>query len=338
MSVKGLTWEEGNGQNKESLQQFEQKIDPDLNLGCVIGQKEIVSRLRDLAAQIRASPIYEAWGCKPPRGLIFNGPPGTGKSFTAKCLANEIDGIFIELRYQDIASHYVDKSIELLKKIRRFIDREALTNSIIVFMDEIDAFIPSRALHDIHEMDRKRVNFFLTWMSGSLHESQRLTFIGATNRIDIIDPAALRAGRFTEHFEFKPLLPREVIECLEMHFGLIEKKIGRCLHEFEDKEKLLKDLSSMSGADVEQLVQIVLYNQAKKYHEALKPLVDKMKMDNPELKEKEILFTLVRDSKTVLTLKESLPSLIGQEEILDAVRDYSSKRTSEKTSRQIGFK
>src|SRR3990167_3093114 len=141
------------------------KLDGDLDLSCLGGQEEAKRVLLDLVEQLRYSSVFKYWDSPPPRGILLTGAPGVGKSHAVRCLASEVNCYLLEIRYEDVASKYIDHPIELLRSIKESVSKVTTTGKkVIIFLDEADSFMPSRDSFTQHMADRKKTNFFLTWM------------------------------------------------------------------------------------------------------------------------------------------------------------------------------
>lgn len=253
----------------------------------------------------------------------------THNTFTARCFASEVEATLFELRYQDFASHYVDHPIEFLNQIRLAVEFQASKSHALVFIDEIDAVLPSRTLYDIHEADRKRVNFFLTWMDGGMKEKSNVTFIGTTNRVEIMDPAALRPGRFSEKMEFKKLSKEDVCKCLHVHMKR-KQKDAENTHLFKevDDKVLIESLECLTGADVEQIIEVALLDKAKQHQANLKEDFGTFSAANPELGPNSVLEILTVGEKA------KIPTPIGTEDLVKAIEIHKKNQiqiTEEKT-------
>jgi len=153
-------------------------------------------------------------GIEPPKGVLLHGPPGTGKTMLAKAVANESAAHFISVSGPEIFDKFYGESEKNIKKI--FDDAEKNAPSII-FFDEIDAIAPSRE-SNIHsgEVERRVVSQLLTMMDG-LKSRGKVVVIGATNRVNSIDAALRRPGRFDREVEIN--VPNKVgrLEILKIH-------------------------------------------------------------------------------------------------------------------------
>lgn len=183
--------------------QFPWRSPPDVTLGDVGGLSEIKDELRRLVVRPLGpkSQAYQRFDIGVPN-LLFEGPPGTGKTYTARGLAGELGYPFIVATPARIQSKWVNESGDQIQRLFR----EAAHlgdeyGQAVIFMDEIDAIIPERGGSGQHQEDTKVVAELLSYLERST-EHQTLV-VGATNRRDQLDPAAVRAGRFDREFTFR---------------------------------------------------------------------------------------------------------------------------------------
>src|SRR5205807_10119967 len=130
-----------------------------------------------------------------PRGLIFWGPPGTGKTFFAKAMAASIGAAVTVVSGPELKSKWVGESEEGLRQI--FHKARQSAPAIIVF-DEIDSFATARGTYTGSGVEHSMVNQLLTEMDG-FHKEEMVFVIGTTNFVESLDPALLRPGRFEFH-------------------------------------------------------------------------------------------------------------------------------------------
>jgi transitional endoplasmic reticulum ATPase len=156
------------------------------------GLTEEVKKIREMVElPLKHPEIFDKLGIEPPKGVLLHGPPGTGKTLLAKAVANESEANFILLNGPEIMSKFYGESEKRIRDI--FEDAEKSAPSII-FIDEIDAIAPKR--EEVQgEVERRVVSQLLTMMDG-LKSRGRVVVIGATNRVNSIDPALRRPGRF----------------------------------------------------------------------------------------------------------------------------------------------
>src|SRR4029079_12117514 len=146
----------------------------------------------------------------PPRGIILYGPPGSGKTHLARAVANEVEARFYYINGPDIIGTYAG---ETEGNLRRIFGEAAHHAPSIVFIDELDALAPKRGETGAHS-DIRAVTQLLSLMDG-LTRVDSVIVIGTTNRVDAVDPAFRRPGRFDrEIFIGPPYAPgrREILE------------------------------------------------------------------------------------------------------------------------------
>ncbi len=188
---------------------------PDVRWADVGGLADV----RQMLAEAVLWPInyperYEAAGIKPPKGLLLVGPPGVGKTLIAKAAANESGVNVISVKGPALMSKFIGESEQ---GVRELFAKARQAAPCIIFLDEVDALIPARGESgtDSHVAERV-LSQFLAEMDG-LEELKGVFVLGATNRVDLIDPAMLRPGRFDDviHIPLPSQSARE--EILKIH-------------------------------------------------------------------------------------------------------------------------
>jgi len=156
-----------------------------------------LTRVREMIElPLKHPELFERLGIEPPKGVMLFGPPGTGKTLIAKAVANESGANFFSIQGPEIMSKYYGESEKQLRK--KFEEAEKAAPSII-FIDEIDSIAPKR--EDVQgEVERRVVAQLLTLMDG-LSKRGKVIVIAATNRVDAVDPALRRPGRFDREIE-----------------------------------------------------------------------------------------------------------------------------------------
>jgi transitional endoplasmic reticulum ATPase len=153
---------------------------------------------------LRYASLFAQAGVRPPKGILLSGPPGCGKTLLAKAIANESQVNFISVKGPALLSKYVGESERQVRDVFRKARQAA---PCIIFFDELDALMPARggAASDTPVTDRV-LSQFLAELDG-IEELKGVLVLGATNRLDRLDPALLRPGRFDEVVEIP--LPQE---------------------------------------------------------------------------------------------------------------------------------
>jgi transitional endoplasmic reticulum ATPase len=203
--------------------------------------------------------IFEILGIKPPKGVLFYGTPGSGKTLIAKAVANEVDAHFITLSGPEIMSKFYGDSEKALRD--KFHDAEEHSPSII-FIDEIDSIAPKR--EEVHgEVERRVVAQLLTLMDGLTGRGQVIV-IAATNLLNSIDPALRRGGRFDREIEIGIPDKKGRLEIFQVHTRGVPL----------DKDINLDDLAETTfgfvGADIALLVKEAAMNAIRN----IIPLID----------------------------------------------------------------
>lgn len=141
--------------------------------------------------------LFEKAHTTPARGIILYGPPGTGKTLLAKAVASESGVNFISIKGSELLSKWIGESE---KGVREIFRKARMASPCIVFVDEIDSLVPRRGMEGASAVTDRVISQFLTEMDG-IEELKGIVVLAATNRLDLIDPALLRAGRFDFHVE-----------------------------------------------------------------------------------------------------------------------------------------
>jgi transitional endoplasmic reticulum ATPase len=179
------------------LRGYERLGASDITYEDIGGLKEEIQRVREMIElPLRYPEIFQKMGIDPPKGVILYGPPGTGKTLIAKAVANEAGASFFSIAGPEIMSKYYGESEKQLREIFERAKEEAPS---IIFIDELDSIAPKRD-EVSGEVEHRVVAQLLALMDG-LEERGQVIVIGATNRINAIDPALRRPGRFDREIE-----------------------------------------------------------------------------------------------------------------------------------------
>jgi len=172
---------------------------PNVNWDDVGGLDELKEELREAVEwPIKHKEAFEYVNVEAPKGILLHGPPGTGKTMIAKALATMTDSNFISIKGPELLSKWVGESEKGVREIFRKARQAA---PCIIFLDEVDALVPRRGSGDSSShVTENVVSQILTEIDG-LEELHNVLIIGATNRLDIVDEALLRPGRFDRIIE-----------------------------------------------------------------------------------------------------------------------------------------
>ena len=166
------------------------------------GLEEEIARVQEMVAMPLSRPeLFTRLGVQPPRGVLFTGPPGSGKTLLARAVAARTSAAFFQINGPEIVSkHYGDSEAAL----RQVFDAAARKAPAIIFIDEIDAVAPRReALSGEKQVERRVVAQLLTLLDG-MADRGRIVVMAATNLPDSIDPALRRPGRLEREITFRP--------------------------------------------------------------------------------------------------------------------------------------
>ena len=171
-----------------------EKDKPDISFRDVAGLEEIKEELQETIDFINNSSKYIKMGAHIPKGILFYGPPGTGKTLLAKAVAGETNSTFLYASGSEFVEKYVGVGA---KRVRTLFEKAKKEAPSIIFIDEIDAIGSKRNLESNNEKDQT-LNQLLVEMDG-FNTNETVVVIGATNRLDLLDEALLRPGRFDRH-------------------------------------------------------------------------------------------------------------------------------------------
>jgi transitional endoplasmic reticulum ATPase len=209
------------------------------DIGGLDGELEQVREMIELP--LSEPELFGKLGIDPPSGVLLYGPPGTGKTLIAKAVANEVDAHFEVIDGPEIVSKYKGESEERLREV---FDRAVENQPAVVFIDEIDSIAGTR--DEDADMETRVVAQLLTLMDG-LESRGQLIVVGATNRIDAIDPALRRGGRFDREIEIGAPDEAGRREILDVHTR------GMPVPEDVNMDELAARTHGFVGADIHSL-------------------------------------------------------------------------------------
>ena len=219
---------------------------PKVNWKDIGGLDEIKERLTEAVIwPIKYRELFEATQTKAPKGILLYGPPGNGKTLLAKAIANESGVNFISIKGAELLSKYVGESEHAVREVFKKAKQVA---PCIVFFDEIDAIAPCRAGGDNTHVSERVVSQLLIEMDG-VEELRGILVLAATNRIDMVDPALLRAGRFDLSLKIPYPDEEALFEILRIHTR------GKPLARDVNLREIAGSIKGLSGADIELLCQ-----------------------------------------------------------------------------------
>ncbi|MCS7108333.1 MAG: CDC48 family AAA ATPase [Sulfolobales archaeon] len=217
--------------------------------------EDVKDRIREIVEiPMRHPELFKHLGIEPPKGVLLYGPPGVGKTLLAKALANEIGAYFIVINGPEIMSKFYGESEARLREIFQEAENNAPS---IIFIDEIDAIAPKRE-EVVGEVEKRVVAQLLALMDG-LKERGRIIVIGATNRIDAVDPALRRPGRFDREIEIPPPDKRARKEILLVHTRNVP------LSEDVNIDEFAEITHGYTGADLAALVKEAAMSALRKF-------------------------------------------------------------------------
>ena len=212
----------------------------------VAGADEEKEELEEIVQFLRDPEKYTALGAHIPKGVLLVGPPGTGKTLLAKAVAGEADVAYLSISGSDFVEMYVGVGAS---RVRDLFHQAKQNSPAIIFIDEIDAVGRQRGsgLGGGHDEREQTLNQLLVEMDG-FTANEGVVVLAATNRVDILDPALLRPGRFDRqvYVGLPDIKGRQ--EILAVHAK------NKPLAEDVDLEKLAKGTSGFTGADLENLL------------------------------------------------------------------------------------
>jgi transitional endoplasmic reticulum ATPase len=206
------------------------------------GLQAVKERLQEAVEwPLKYGHLFKKAGIKPPKGILLSGPPGCGKTLIAKAIANESRVNFLSVKGPALMSKYVGESERGVREIFKTARQAA---PCIIFLDETEALLPARGVggSDSHVSERV-LSQFLAELDG-IEELKGVLVLGATNRLDMMDPAVLRPGRFDEIVEIPPADARDRQEIFAVHLR------GKPLAKGISAETLAAGTEGLSGAEI----------------------------------------------------------------------------------------
>lgn len=214
-----------------------------------------IKKIIDLS--LNKSEIFINLGMKSPRGLLLYGSPGTGKTLLIRYICNELNYNIYTINGSEIISEYVGESENKLKTI--FLEAEK-NNPSIIFIDEIDSICNDRSNSE-SEIEKRIVSTLLTLMDG-INSIGKVFIIGATNRVNTIDTALRRPGRFDREIEVP-------IPSKDNRMDILKKQLSNIPNNINESElyDINENINGFVGADVALLINESCLNCLKREYD-----------------------------------------------------------------------
>lgn len=211
----------------------------------IAGLQEVKSDVKEFIDIFKKSDKFRDIKCRIPKGALFYGPPGTGKTLIAKAIATECNCNFIQVSGSSFNEVYVGVG---QSRVRKLFERARAKKPSIIFIDEIDTLGKRRSDSEGYSEHENTLNSLLSEMDGLEDNSDILVF-GATNRLNILDSALLRPGRFDRKIQFNLPTKEERIEMLKLYLDKYPVKgdLDKISNNFAEKT------FQFSGADISNL-------------------------------------------------------------------------------------
>lgn len=232
---------------------------PTTTFSDVVAAPETLHNMKDLVAFLQSPDQFAKMGARPPKGVLLYGPPGTGKTLLARALAGEAHAPFFAMSGADFVQVYVGVGAS---RVRELFRKARKAGGCVIFIDEIDAIGKKR--DNGNDEREQTLNALLTEMSG-FSGGDRIIVLAATNRIDTLDPALLREGRFDRRIEIGLPNYAQRLQILKVH---ARKKP---LSPQVDLTDLARQTILFSGAQLETLLNEAAIRAARRNSAALEP-------------------------------------------------------------------
>ena len=226
----------------------------------VAGNESAKQDLTEIVDFLKNPKKYEKLGAKIPRGVLLAGDPGTGKTLMARAVAGEANVPFFSISGSEFAEMFVGVGAS---RVRDLFSKAKKNAPSIIFIDEIDAVAHKRdARGGAGREDEQTLNQILVEMDGFDNDSGVIV-MAATNRVDMLDKALLRPGRFDRHVNVTLPERKDRLEILKVHFK------GKPVEENVDLEALAKKTAGSSGADLANIANEAAITAAREGHKAI---------------------------------------------------------------------
>ena len=235
---------------------------PKTTFADVAGIDSEKQELSEIVDFLKNKDKYKSLGARVPRGVLLSGQPGTGKTLLARAIAGEADVPFFAASGSDFSGIIVGLGVAKIKEIFEMAKRNA---PCILFIDEIDAIGQKRSTHSYNDQDREQtLNQLLIEMDGFANDTG-IIVIGATNRVDMLDAALLRPGRFDRqvYIELPDMAGRREI------LDLYAKRVK--IADDVNLQDIARGTTGFSGADLENLLNEAALHAVRNGRDSIAP-------------------------------------------------------------------
>ncbi|MEW9077315.1 ATP-dependent zinc metalloprotease FtsH [Terrisporobacter glycolicus] len=270
---------------KENCSEDHSSSKPKTTFRDVAGLDEVKEELFEVVDFMKSPDKYIKMGAKIPKGILFYGPPGTGKTLLASAVAGETDSSFFNVTGSEFVEKYVGVGA---KRVRTLFEKARKEAPSIIFIDEIDAIGARRHSESNNEKDQT-LNQLLVEMDG-FNKDDNIIIVGATNRLDLLDEALLRPGRFDRHIRINSPNYNSRYEILKVHTK------NKPLHKDVDLKLLARKTHGFNGAHLANIAnEAAIFavrdnsNEVTNYHfdKAIERVIAGIEQKNSVLIEKE---------------------------------------------------
>ncbi len=266
---------------------------PDVKFEDIGGIDQIIAKIREVIELPIVQPeLFQHLGIQPHKGIVLHGPPGTGKTMIAKAIANEIKAHFILVNGPEILSKWQGESEKNLRNLFEEANKYAPS---IIFFDEIDAIASKRSSSESGRNAAQLVNQLLTLFDG-VKENKNVVVLASTNRIELLDAAILRSGRF----DYKIHVPNPDLEGCKIILRIKTKNMP--IEGTFDFDEFSKKLLGLSGAEIAFVVNEAAYNTLRRGRNVKKLIKNEAEEDFQDLQIEQkdfdkALYTLKSEKK-----------------------------------------
>ncbi|MGE5633534.1 MAG: AAA family ATPase [Caulobacteraceae bacterium] len=275
-----------------------------------IGGQEIAkNELREALEFIKNSEQIKSLGIRPLKGILLNGPPGTGKTLLAKAAAQYTNSVFLSASGSEFVEMYVGVGAQRVRQLfsqARQTAKNLKKSSAVIFIDEIEILGGARGQNNSHQEHDQTLNELLVQMDGiTSNEEVRILVIGATNRVDMLDSALLRPGRFDRLVKVDLPDKKGRVHILKLHTK------NKPLAEDVSIDSVARDTFGFSGAQLESVANEAAILAMREGSDNIKPHHFRSAIEKVMMGEKLDRLPS-KDEKFRIAVHESGHALVGE--------------------------